>query len=335
MFKMKEFIKDIFNKGEKFDDKKNYPLVVYENDVIRKHIHEWVKFLGAKSFRQILLDIGFSESDVIYIYNKINSNLEYYYSVNGREINLDNYIKLSYGCFMDRGSTIDIYNGDNYRDYEFIDNNFGTDKNSFMLSIDEKNIDIDGKCYVRKYYPNMASFEIKDKEYEFIFDFGNVGRINDTDVLKVNNEDRLCDYLCNLEFPVDVIDVYKNIVNICDMDFSKYTFFEIKCIPRKVSFKGDVLELRNGEFREIKTTKDGKRVCLNCYDVWEYEMVEDDSLVRFSMNCSNNNVSYKVSSRDDKEIDSYTDGLLEYDISVARSEIEDTKKLVRCMFNNK
>ena len=329
-------LRNLFNKREEIDDsRRNYPLVVYENDVIRKHIYEWVKFLGGKSFRQVLLDIGFKESDIIYIYEKCNSTLEYYYSVNEDKINKDNYIKISYGAFLDRGSTIDIFNRDNYRDYEFIKNNFNTNKKSFMLSIDNREICGLDKYYVRNYYQNMACFEIKDKNYEFVFDFGDISGRDDTDVIVVDNEDKLSEYLCNLEFPVDVIEVYKNIVSICNMDFSKYTFFEIKCIPNKVSSKADVLELRNGEFRELKITRDGKRICLNCYDVWEYEMVENDSLVRLSMNSSNNNVSYKVSGMNNGQIDDYTKGLLEYDISVVRSEIEDTKKLVRSMFNNR
>ena len=329
-------LRNLFNKREEIDDsRKNYPLIVYENDVIRKHIYEWVKFLGGKSFRQVLLDIGFKESDIIYIYEKCNSTLEYYYSVNEDKINKDNYIKISYGAFLDRGSKIDIFNGDNYRDYEFIDNNFGTDKKSFMLSIDNREICGLDKNYVRNYYSNMACFEIKDKNYEFVFDFGNLTSKDDANAIALDNEDKLCEYLCNLEFPVDVIEVYKNIVSICNMDFSKYTFFEIKCIPNKVSSKADVLELRNGEFRELKITKDGKRICLNCNDVWEYENNNDAFLVKFSINSSKNNVSYEVSGVNDKEIDSYTLGLLRSDISVARSEIDDTKKLVRSLFNNK
>ena len=125
MFNLREFIKDMLNNGEDIDDsRKNYPLVVYENGIIRKEISNWVKFFGAKSFRQVLLDIGFNESDVVYIYGRNSDTLEYYYSVNDREINPNNYIKISYGAFLDRGSTIDIYNGNGYRDYEFIDNNF-------------------------------------------------------------------------------------------------------------------------------------------------------------------------------------------------------------------
>lgn len=336
MFNLKEFMNKMFNKGEEIDDsRKNYPLVVYENNKIRNNIYEWVKSLGGKSFREVLLDIGFSESDIIYIYDKSNSVLEYYYSVNSDKVNKDNYLKLSYGAFLDRGSTIILYNGEDYKDYEFIDCNFDTDKKSFMLAIDEKNIDINGKCYVRNYYSNMACFEIKNDEYKFVFDFGNLSSIDDTDVLTVNNEDKLCEYLCSLSFPIDVIDVYKNIINICDMDFSKYTFFEIKCIPDKNLSKEDVLELRNGEFSKLKTTRNGKRICLNCYDVWEYENFNDAFLVKFSINSSKNNVSYNVSGVNDKVIDSYTLGLLKSDINSARNEIEDTKKLVRNIINNR
>lgn len=336
MFNLREFIRNKFNKGEGIDDSvKNYPLVVYDNDVIRKEIYEWVKFIGAKSFRQVLLDIGFKESDVVYIHEKCSSALEYYYSVNNDKINEDNYLKISYGAFLDRGSTIDIYNGNYYRDYEFIDNNFDSDKNSFMLSIEEKELSSGSKYYIRNYYSNMACFVVKYENYEFVFDFGDLTSIDDTSAIVLDNEDKLCEYLCNLEFPIDVIDVYKNIINICNMDFSKYTFFEIKCIPDRKIANRDVLELRNGEFRELKITRDGKRICLNCNDVWEYENINDAFLVRFSMNSSNNNVGYKVRGVNDKVVDSYTLGLLKSDISVARSEIEDTKKLVRILINNR
>lgn len=328
-------LRNLFNKREEIDDsRKNYPLIVYENDKIRKEIYEWVKFIGAKSFRQILLDIGFKESDVVYIYNKINSNLEYYYSVNNDRINKSNYIKLSYGCFMDRGSVINIYNGDMHKNYEFIDNNFDSDKKNFMLSTEKKKISFD-KYYERYYYSNMAYFVVEDRNYKFIFCFGNISGRDDVNAIVLDNVDKLREYLCNLEFPVDVIEVYKNIINICDIDVRKYDFFDIKCIPSKVGSKGDVLSLRRGELSEIKITRDGKRICLNCNDVWEYENINDAFLVRFSMNSSNNNVGYKVSGVNDKGIDSYTLGLLKSDISVARSEIEDTKKLVRSLINNR
>ena len=130
-------------------------------------------------------------------------------------------------------------------------------------------------------------------------------------------------------------DVYKIIVYICDIDFSKYSFFEIKCIPKRAYSKRDVILLRNGNFSELKMTKNGKRICLNCYDVWEYEKNNDNFLVKFSINCSGNNVNYKVSGANEKKIDSYTLGLLKSDINNARSEIEDTKKLVKKMFNNR
>ena len=125
----------------------------------------------------------------------------------------------------------------------------------------------------------------------------------------------LYEYLYNLEFPIDVIDVYKNIVNICNMDFSKYTFFVIKCYPKGNVSKVDLLSLRNGNFSELKMTKNGKRICLNCYDVWEYEKNNDNFLVKFSMNSSKNNVSYEVSGVDGKVVDSYTLGLLKSDIN--------------------
>ena len=35
MFNLREFIKDMLNNGEDIDDsRKNYPLVIYENDII-------------------------------------------------------------------------------------------------------------------------------------------------------------------------------------------------------------------------------------------------------------------------------------------------------------
>lgn len=333
MFDIKEFIGNMFSRKIYVDDKKNYPLVVYENDKIKKEILDWVKFLGAQSFRQVLLDIGFSESDIVYVYDKSSSALEYYYSVNTDKVNIDNYFKISYGAFLDRGSTIDIYNGNHYRDYEFIDNNFDSDKNSFMLSIDKKEIS-DDKCYERLYYSNMAYYKIESDNWQFIFDFGNLTSIDDNVSLILDNEDELHKYICSLEFPIDVIEVYNNIISICNEDFRKYTFFEIKCIPNMKVSNAEFLELRNGEFREIKITRDGKRICLNCYDVWEYENINADFLVRFYINSSGNNVSYKVSGND-KFIDSYTLGLLKSDISNARDDIENTKKLVRSMFNNR
>ena len=61
------------------------------------------------------------------------------------------------------------------------------------------------------------------------------------------------------------------------------------------------------EFSEINN---GKRISLNKKDIWSYESIADDLLVKFSINHSNNNISYKVSLSNDDEIKDYTDYLL-------------------------
>ena len=329
------FLKRKFiNKEESIGDNGfcNYPKVVYENNGIKREILEWVKFLGGEKFEQVLLDIGFNKDDIVYLYEK-NNNLEYCYSVNEDEKNTNNFIKLSFGAFMDRGSSIDIWNNEGYKNYSFVEDNFDNEKRIFKLSINEKKIsrDISYRRYFDSYY---ALFEIKNKDYKFEFIVSNYSNDKEN-IIKLDNEDKLEEYLVNLIFPVDIIDVYKNIVDICNLDVSKYQSFEIKIIPSKVGKKGDMIELKDGEFIQINMTKNGKRICLNKNDVWSYEMVDDDSLAKFSMFYSNNNVSYNISSKNNGEMNEYVESLLEYDISMARSEVDDVKKLVRMLFNHR
>lgn len=335
MFNLNEFIKRIFgSKSEysSYDDSERYPKVVYENNQIKKEILEWVKYLGGRSFSQVLLDIGFKSDDVVYLYDK-NNNLEYYYSVGEDVRDNSKYIKLAYGVFLDRGATIDVWNGNEYRDYEFKDNNFNNDKKCFMLSISEKKIS-DNITYKRIFYSVMAAYVIKTKDYEFIFNLGNYSAEDDYKSMVLDNEDKLEEYLCSLVFPVDIIDVYKNIISICNIDVSKYAYFEIKSVPLGAYFIGDILELNNGEFGEIRITRDNKRICLFKNNFWSCEYMDKDGYSEFEVTCCNGKINYDLSGEDNGQIDEYTNTLLEYDIK-ARNEVDDVKKLVRTMFNKK
>ena len=96
-----------------------------------------------------------------------------------------------------------------------------------------------------------------------------------------------------------------------------------------------MIHLDNGEINEFCITRDGKRVFVSSNGNWSYMMVDEDELVKFSMKVDNGRISYNVVGNTDSEIDDYTDTLIKYDMSVARKEVEDIKKLTRRMFSKK
>ena len=82
--------------------------------------------------------------------------------------------------------------------------------------------------------------------------------------MKLDNRLELRDYLCGLDFPISISDVYKKICEISLGDINKYGWIKMECYHGR----GDTtlgkkllsLCLENGEFKSYQIDKDGKEI---------------------------------------------------------------------------
>jgi len=326
----------IFKRNKEDNKKENSEkvLVVYENDKIQNEINEWLKYLERDSISDILLEIGFKDGDTVYLYSKGLSYTEFYYSVNEDKKNIENTIQISYGAFMDRGSTISIEKGNVRKCYALKNNN------KFEIDIEEIKVS-DVMEYTRHYYANSSimwfNSNVGDKDY--ILKLSIFRNLNEDDILKLDNEMELEKYLCSLSLPCNLLDVFKRICEICNLDLNQYDHFELELHKKNKRFtnESDVIshiKFMNGGFNSLSYIKDGKKIIYNASGNWSYEMIDEDDLVKLAIEVKNNKVDCKINSNSESELDDYFEDLLIYDVNEVKKEINNVKRLVKNNFNS-
>ena len=87
--------------------------------------------------------------------------------------------------------------------------------------------------------------------------------------------------------------------------------------------------IKNGKIDSIIRTIGNKTI--TCYGNGNWNYVLNDENVTFKINFGKT-LRYGIETNNDSAMDDYTDSLLKYDVSTARREVEDTKRLVREKF---
>lgn len=326
----------IFNKNNEDNKKENKTevFVIYENDKIENEINEWVKYLERDSISDILLEIGFKNGDTVYLYSKGLSYTEFYYSVNEDKKNIENTIQISYGAFKNRGSMITIENENKMMSYA-VNNN-----NKFSLDV-EKIYVSDVMEYTRHYYANSSimwfNSNVDDKDY--ILKLSIFKNLNEDDILKLDNEIELEKYLCSLSLPCNLIDVFKKICEISKIDLNQYDSFSLSLHKKNKRYQQESevishIDFMHGEFRSLSYIKEGKKINYKSSGDWSYEMIDEDDLVKLSINVKGDKVDCKINSNSESELDDYFKDLVVYDMGLVKSEINNVKRLVKSNFNS-
>jgi len=311
---------------------KNGPKVIYENEIVKKEIDRWIAYLEHNSFNELLYKIGFNMDDTVYLY-ETGKRYEFSYSLNNNEINSENTIMLSYGSMVDFGPEITVFDSVGSRHYDCVPHFSNYEGDDVILNSYEKKLD-DTKSYRYGSFIYTSLIEFKSLEYKILIDV--TRDIEDENRIVLNNQLELEEYLKAIEFPVSIIDLYNDLYRICGLD--KYVKCGIKVVKNNNLNKEeitDMIKINNGVVDEFCITKDGKRIYLSNNGNWSYKMVDNDQLVKFSMEFIDNKINCVVSSNNDNEMNDYMDSLVKYDMSSAKCEVEDTKKLVRSMFPRK
>lgn len=352
-------MKKIIDKIRYLINSKNYPHITYDAYTEKRLSESCVGDKTANEYLGLILSkLGLKSEDQIWICNfeTVNSRIGYCYSVNCYQNNKYLFsLGYDYEELFDRNPKLIIANIDKKTKYKY--------EMSYSIRDGKENISLtpvsyqkefqDGtKCCIT-YYSDAAQYKITNGTNEFVLKI--TKKINICSIDKdeygidkkyeLNNEDKLINYLVSLKFPILIDEVYKKICEISlGNDVSEYDFIHIYAL--KEGKQTDFIEISRGEWQRFGRTQNGKTIVIHQNGYWSYKLsdtssidVKDeqeiDSTAKFSMSFGATGFDYKVSAKSEGEIDGYTQTLAMYDISTARSEVEETKKLVRELVKNK
>ena len=155
-----------------------------------------------------------------------------------------------------------------------------------------------------------------------------------SEIVAINSLE-LEEYLVNLEFPIVIEELYKDISKILKLDESMFKIFDLvvtKNIDRKkVDIVMDQILICGGNLQRIIKSYDKGIITLNNDGSFIYNQFDKDSVFKLRYN---NNSKYRYRFSDDS--DNYRDFDM-LDLILVKDDaniyVEDTKKLVRDIFN--
>lgn len=306
----------------------DYPTVVIKDREISRELKGFLgrRFSVEVIFGQILSQLGFDKNSEIVLKNMIYSrgtnSTKFRYLVNSVE-DYDNKIIFNY-CF--RHMVVSNKNMDITCECSVTNKN---DVRVYLKKIEEK---INGyTTYTREYGYTYSKYSINvgGNEISLI-----LGKENDNDykeLMCIGNDKEIEEYFKNLKFNFDIDKIYKDIEEyLGNIDDYKNIRLEINNkIDNKV-VNTDLLVLENGICKEFKITRNDRCVYLNSNGEWSYNfngrfytissLGKNDGKINYSVNADNDSVLKHVMNTKDYVTD-------------VSEEVDDTKKLVRSMFN--
>ena len=293
------------------------PVIMFSNINVEQIVAYWlgVDIEFVYSYLGIILNkIGFRNDDNIYVYGytkdsylllMVNETDEYKILMSRREIDDKQYnpvlfydnecFEEGYECILDKYDRLEI----DFKEIKY--NNIEVSR--LIEDIDE--------------YEDIV---VNNKEYFIEFRISKVGN-------GLYNINMIRDYLSNIELPMSILDIYKGIIEISNIDnISVYSLVDLRVIDTNYDIV-EMMMILNGKIADLLINKDGKVISCDNMDNWCYE--SDKALVDFSMN-RNGNTTYfnsKVRLKDDIDENSY-DLVNEY-LDSAKDEVNNVKKLVK------
>lgn len=150
----------------------------------------------------------------------------------------------------------------------------------------------------------------------------------DTDYELVN-EVKFLDYLKVLTYPYDMVEIYNKLCEISlGSDVSIYPEIIVCELSNTLSGWKDtnLISIKNGEIDSIIRTSGDKKISFDGNGNWNYMMSDENVMFTIS---SSDKISCSIETKNDKEMDDYTERLFRYDINTARSEVVAAKRLIR------
>ena len=305
--------------------------ILYENKNVKKMIMSWCKLLNVDSFSKMLVDLGIDKDSIVYLYEDYGNLDRVIYSLNEDRIDYNNWI-----MYDDKNKEITINNRDGYKNYKikYLDS---LCKNYELLLYSKKRVVNDRVNCFHKYGFDNSLFVIDNGDYELTLEIG-LNMDNGCFLCEIEeiNSKELEEYLINLEFPIVIENVYKDISKILRLDESMFKIFDLVVTKnvdyKKVDMVMDQILICGGLLQRIIKCYENGIITLNNDGSYSYDKFDKDSV--FSLRY-NNNSKYRYRFSGDSS-DKYRDFDM-IDLVLVKDDadmyVENTKKLVRDMFN--
>lgn len=319
-------------------NKKGCRIVFDKNMKFAKNIiNEWFKRgkIKTKRLDLILSKLDFNHDGKVYLFNNERCEDSFYYSLDGINYNFD--ILLLFPrriCVRSSGKEVL---------YEYVEDPLAEDGFRMIKVKSRRGYYSNGVYCVSEIlsesqidYNSLLVYN-KDFSIHLNISYDRAIKLSRGEAIELDNYLELEKYLTSLTFPCSILDVYKKICEISLTDVNKYSSLSLS-FSRKLDennkIETDKIYLCYGDLFELKmTTLDGK--VINMYQTGDFSYTLTDETVSFSVKeLRNDQVSYSVTTSTDKKMDDYMDGLMTYDINIARRELGAAKKKVREMFPN-
>ena len=319
--------KESLVKGINLSDRE-YPTVVIKDREISRELKGFLgrRFSIEMIFGQILSQFGFNKEDLIVLknmeYNRGMNAAKFEYSVNLVN-DSDNKMILDY-CL--RQLIICSKNMDVVCECSVTSKN---DIRVYLKKIVEKINSF--KTYTREYGYTYSKYSIKNGNDEISL---TLGKENDNDykeLMCIDNDLEIEEYFKNMGCNYDIDKMYKDIEGyLGNIDSYKNIKLEINKIRNNKVINTGLLVLENGVCKEFMITRNDRCIYLNSNGEWSYNFNGRFYTVS-SLGKYDKNITYSINA-DNDEILKYVMDTKGYVEDVV-SDVDDTKKLVRSMFN--
>lgn len=320
--------KEMLVKGVNLSDSE-YPIVVIKEREIGRELKGFLgrRFSVEKIFGQVLRQLGFSKDDIIVLknidYNVGINAVSFEYSVN---LLNDSYNKITLDFNYFRKLIVSSKDMDIMCECSCTSVN---DVRVYLKQIDEK---IDGsREYTRKYGYSYSEYIINR--------FGSSVKLllrrdidsNCSELMSIENDLKIEEYFKNLNTSIDIDVLYKDLeCYLGDIDSYKEIRLEVSENRDNKKINTGLLVLENGICKEFMISRNDRCVYLNNNGEWSYNfngrfynissLGSDDGRVNYNISADNDSILKHVMDTKD-----YVKDVI--------NEVDDTKKLVRTMFN--
>ena len=142
-------------------------------------------------------------------------------------------------------------------------NKYKKERNLILLS-EEKRNEANGNFYKREYSDYGAKFTLKNGDYTLVLDTSIHTDKNREELIINKNEEKLEQYLLNLEFPINIYIVHVNICKILDIDLNEIPNYTLKFTNKNKKSKHnvDTISYGYGKIQLISRDENGKTLII-------------------------------------------------------------------------
>lgn len=309
-----------------------YKYANLSNEKLRRKVHiSKHKLIEVnKRFREVLNTLGIDANEICVLdnFNETNDTFNCHFENKNEDLK----INLNFGDVMGFNKKISIKHNNEEQVYDYVNQN-----DSFTLKIYHINIKNpkNDNIYTRTYNQFFSDISIENDDYKIDLHISNPKELSFEELKNynfiLNNEDKIREYLLDLEFPIEINKLYKDISSFLRPNPTAiYSTFKITINKKSNVYDlkvTDQIILKNGKLEKVIITRnDSNRITIdNKNNYWKYE---NDNLT--VSQDKNNILNYQFKDHVSKfEID-YLNSM-KGNIETINNEVEKVKELSKSL----